>query len=98
MSDFRAAIAADATYVLAYYNLANVFLAKQQLRQALSLYDKACELLEAAGIEDEDVYNNRAICKVKVVRNSHGLADEHAWLVVGLFFCLLVSAERLLPC
>lgn len=61
--DFRAAIDLDPKHILALYNLANVFLAKRQLRQALTLYDRACELCSRENIDD-DLFNNRAICKV----------------------------------
>eukprot|EP00043_Microstomoeca_roanoka_P020005 m.234360 g.234360 ORF g.234360 m.234360 type:complete len:1685 (+) comp17086_c0_seq2:68-5122(+) len=72
VADFRAAIAADSTYVLPYYNLANVFLAKRQLRQAVTLFNQACEL---SPMIDDDLYNNRAICKCYIGQQEDALED-----------------------
>ena len=72
MRDYQSAILMNPKYPFAYYNSANILLQHKQYDQALKNYDEA---IEKCNLKDETTYQNRAIVKALLNRNSEALDD-----------------------
>ncbi|KAI8923467.1 hypothetical protein BC831DRAFT_470816 [Entophlyctis helioformis] len=71
LQSYKAAIAADASYALAYFNAANLYLRQKLWEHAATYFDKALEINNL----DKAALLNRGICKVMLKDNMGALQD-----------------------
>ncbi|KAH9251261.1 hypothetical protein BASA81_010883 [Batrachochytrium salamandrivorans] len=60
LHSYKAAIAADSTYELAYFNAANLYMRQQSWERAIKFFDKALQISS----QDKAALLNRGICKI----------------------------------